>query len=292
MNRAIDHLVLAVNDLEAARETYRRMGFTLTPPAQHPWGTANSLVQLQGNFLELLAVADPAKIPAPEPGRFSFGAFNQAFLRRRQGLSMLVFQSSDARRDQAEFAARGLQTYEPFDFSRQAKLPDGSLKTVAFTLAFVTEPRMPDAAFFTCQQHAPEFFWKPEYQRHANGARAVVEVVMLANDPGGLAEFFGKLLEPDAVSRAEGALRVRLGEGALSVLDATRLALRFPGIRLRDVLRKPHFAGYSIAVADLDVAEDVLERNDIPAERSDDRLQIAAEHGFGTVIELRAAEQR
>jgi len=36
----------------------------------------------------------------------------------------------------------------------------------------------------------------------------------------------------------------------------------------------------------------VLDRNEISAERSDDRLQIAAEHGFGTVIELRAAEQR
>jgi catechol 2,3-dioxygenase-like lactoylglutathione lyase family enzyme len=288
MSRAIDHLVLAVNDLEAAREAYRRMGFTLTPPAQHPWGTANSLAQLQGNFLELLAVVEPDKIPPAEPGRFSFGAFNQTFLKRRQGMSMLVLQSADARRDQAEFVERGLQTYEPFDFSRQAKLPDGSLKTVAFSLAFATEPRMPEAAFFTCQQHAPEFFWKPEYQRHANGGRAVVEVVMLANDPGSFADFFGKLVEPGAVRRAEGALRVALGDGALSLLDATRLAQRFPGIRLRDVLRKPHFAGYSIAVDDLAIAAGILERNGIPATRSGCRLQIAAEHGFGAVIELRA----
>jgi hypothetical protein len=262
------------------------MGFTLTPPAQHPWGTANSLVQLQGNFLELLAVADPAKIPPAEPGRFSFGAFNQGFLKRRQGLSMLVFRSADARGDHAEFKARGLEIYEPFDFSRQAKLPDGSSKTVAFSLAFVTEPRMPDAAFFTCQQHAPEFFWKPEYQRHANGARAVVEVVMLANDPGGFAEFFGKLTEPGTVSRSAGTLTVALGKGMLNLLDATRLAQRFPGIRLRDVLRKPHFAGYSIAVEDLGVAEAMLKRNDVSHALSGDRLQIPAEHGFGAVIEF------
>ncbi len=289
MSRAIDHLVLAVNDLEAAREAYRRMGFTLTPPAQHPWGTANSLVQLQGNFLELLAVADPGKISPPETGRFSFGAFNQAFLKRRQGLSMLVFQSADARRDQAEFAARGLTTYEPFDFSRQAKLPDGSLKTVAFSLAFVTDPRMPDAAFFTCQQHAPEFFWKPEYQRHANGARGVVEVVMLANDPGAFADFFARLVDPAAVSRSDGALRVQLGNGALAMLDATRLAQRFPGIRLRDVLRKPHFAGYSIAVDELGAAEELLKRNEVSHARTGGGLQIAAENGFGAVIELAAS---
>jgi len=117
----------------------------------------------------------------------------------------------------------------------------------------------------------------------------VVEVVMLANDPAAFAEFFGKLVEPDAVSRSEGALKVALGAGALSLLDATRLAQRFPGIRLRDVLRKPHFAGYSIAVGDLDVAEDVLERNGIAAERTGDRLQIGTEHGFGAVIEFRAS---
>ena len=91
------------------------------------------------------------------------------------------------------------------------------------------------------------------------------------------------------MTRDEGALRVALGAGALSVLDATRLSQRFPGIRLRDVLRKPHFAGYSIAVDDLDVAEDVLERNGIAAARTGDRLQIAAEHGFGAVIEFRAS---
>ena len=39
-------------------------------------------------------------------------------------MSMLVFASTDARRDQAEFAVRGLDTYAPFDFSRKAKLPD------------------------------------------------------------------------------------------------------------------------------------------------------------------------
>ncbi len=46
--RPIDHLVLAVRDLDAARATYGRLGFTLTPVARHPFGTANSLIQLNG----------------------------------------------------------------------------------------------------------------------------------------------------------------------------------------------------------------------------------------------------
>ena len=287
MKRAIDHLVLDVRDLEAARAAYARLGFTLTPRAQHPFGTANSLVQLQGNFLELLALADPAAIRPAAAGHFSFAEFNRAFLAKREGMSMLVFASKDARGDRREFLERGLQTYEPFDFERKARLPDGSEVTVGFSLAFVTEPRMPDAAFFVCQQHAPQHFWKPEYQRHPNGARAIVEVTMLASDPLAYAEFFGGLVERAAVTQREGALRIELEGGTLSVLDATRLGQRFPGVRLRDVLRKPYFAGYSVEVADLAAAEALLRRNGVVFTRSGERLHIAAEHAFGAMIELR-----
>ena len=41
---------------------------------------------------------------------------------------------------------------------------------VAFSLAFTSDARMPEAGFFTCQHHFPENFWRLEYQRHQNGA--------------------------------------------------------------------------------------------------------------------------
>ena len=113
MPRGIDHLVIAVRDLDAARAAYQRLGFTLTPEARHPFGTKNSLVQLDGAFLELVAVADPALIPEPTAQRFSFAAFNRDFLARREGLSMLVLRSRDANLDHAAFATRGLRVFEP-----------------------------------------------------------------------------------------------------------------------------------------------------------------------------------
>jgi catechol 2,3-dioxygenase-like lactoylglutathione lyase family enzyme len=125
MSRGIDHLVLPVHDLDGAKSAYERFGFTTTHKARHPFGTENVLVQLQGNFLELLGIAQPEKINPPEPGAFSFAHFNQSFLEKRQGMSMLVFESGDARADQAEFAAKGLTGYAPFDFSRQATLDGG-----------------------------------------------------------------------------------------------------------------------------------------------------------------------
>ena len=227
LKRGIDHLVLCANDLERARQRYRALGFTTTPPAIHPFGTGNSLVQLQGNFLELISVVEPENITPPAAGEFGFGGHIRHFLGRREGMSMLVFESQDAIADQAEFAAKGVETYAPLHFQRQAKLPSGDSVTVAFSLAFATSPDLPEAVFFTCQQHAPEYFWKPEYQTHANGARMVAEVVMAAPSPGDLAGFLGQLQTPDAVRRDGEALSVATARGTLSVLTPDGFKRRF-----------------------------------------------------------------
>src|ERR1700690_588045 len=229
MTRKFDHLVLCAADLEQAQKFYRSIGFTLTPRALHPFGTSNSLVQLQGNFLELLSIADPALIPKPEPGKFSFAVFNQAFLRKREGFSMLVLAASDAAADAAEFKACGLQAYDVFNFGRQAMLPDGSKARVDFSLAFVTEPSMPEVGFFTCQQHAPQYFWRPEYQRHANGAVRLVEVVMSASRPGDHRSFFERLVKAPARISPSGIALGDAGE-QLTMLDHGALAARFPEI--------------------------------------------------------------
>jgi catechol 2,3-dioxygenase-like lactoylglutathione lyase family enzyme len=289
VKRGIDHLVLSVADLEAARRRYRSFGFTTTPRAEHPFGTANSLVQLGGNFLELLCVDAPDKIPPMIPGHFSFGAFNKRYAARRQGMSMLVLQSDDARRDQAEFAENGLQTYAPFDFSRQATLPDGSQVTVSFSLAFVTEERMPEAAFFVCQQHAPEYFWKPEYQRHANGATDVVEVVMVADDPGSFGDFFARLEGERSVSAADGALAVSTSRGRISMLTPELFAARFPDAAIAEAPATPHFAAYRVAVTDLDATEALFTERGVSFGKSPGRLRIAAPEALGVVIEFSAA---
>ncbi len=66
--RGLDHVVHAVRDLHAARSAYAALGFTTTPPALHPWGTGNSLVQLDRSFFEILSVEAPEKIVAASAG--------------------------------------------------------------------------------------------------------------------------------------------------------------------------------------------------------------------------------
>jgi len=183
MTRGIDHLVLAVRDLDAASAFYEGLGFTLTPRAQHPFGTGNRLAQLEGGFLEILAVTEPDWIADAGPGQFSFGAYNRDYLGRREGLSMIAMQSADWRRDRADFEAAGLTLPEPFAFSRAATQPDGSEVEMGFDLTFVPRAEAPDAVFFTCaHRHAPEQFYKPQYQTHANNAVRISRVTIETPD--------------------------------------------------------------------------------------------------------------
>ena len=283
MTRGIDHLVLAVRDLDKARAFYAALGFTLTPRALHPWGTANHLVQLDGCFLEILGIADAAKIPPHAPDQFSFGAHNREFLARREGLSMLVFQSHDTRRDQAEFAAAGLQTYAPFDFGREAKLPDGGTARVAFSLAYVTDPRMPDSAFFTCQQHAPKYFWKREYQVHGNGARTIAEVAMVAPDPPAFAGFFAKLQGSDSVRIIDGALAVATARGRIAVMTPRAFETRFAAPPSGG---EPHLAAFRIAGADIKALAARLALAGMPHRLVDGAVRVPASLAFGVAIEF------
>ncbi len=206
--RPIDHLVLAVPNLDEAVDHYTRLGFTPTPRARHDdhMGTSNHLLQFHHrNFIELLQVDRPETLDEhaldAEPPRFSFGAHNRAYVKkRRSGVSMIVFATDDARADIEAFRDRGLQTYAPFDFERQAKKPDGTEVTVAFSLGFVTDAAMGDTAFFVCQQRAPQHFWKPAYQEHANGALGIATVYMAADDPGAHGAFLGNLFDGEVTS--------------------------------------------------------------------------------------------
>ena len=278
MPRRIDHLVICVHDLARAEQNLRTLGFTLTPTGVHPFGTSNHLAMFGNNFLELLAVTDAAAVPAAAPGRFSFAAHNQNFLATAEGMSMLAWHSADAHADAARFAANGMGAYAPFDFGRDAVLPAGGTARVEFSLAFATDPAMPGIAFFTCQQrHPPELFWKPDYQRHPNGALRVVEVVMSAPEPAKHRDFLERMTET-AAELAPGRLTVGGTGDRIIVLAPREIARPVPGLAVDG---SPRFCAARLAVADLDATRRALKSNGVDFRVTDGVLLIppAASHG-------------
>jgi catechol 2,3-dioxygenase-like lactoylglutathione lyase family enzyme len=98
----LDHVILAVADLDAAaRSTARLLGRSPSWRGEHPSaGTANALFPLDNMYLELLSPSGPGR--SADAVRSWLGA-------RGEGLLGLAFGTDDAAACRAELAARGLE---------------------------------------------------------------------------------------------------------------------------------------------------------------------------------------
>ena len=265
MARGLDHIVHAVHDLDAAGEAYARLGFTVGARNRHPWGTHNRIVQFPGVFIELLAIGEPALIPAAKPRSVSFGAFTRAFLERGEGLSMLVLEGKGAAADAAAFRTAGIGDFDVFDFERAGKRPDGSAVKVAFSLAFAEDRRAPDTGFFTCQQHYPENFWSPAFQMHANGVTGVAGVVFAAENPADHHVFLKAFSGVSDLQLTSSGITIETPRGEIQVMDPAAYRLHF-GVEPPDVARGMRLAAIRFALRDHAAARTALGAN--AAERS------------------------
>jgi catechol 2,3-dioxygenase-like lactoylglutathione lyase family enzyme len=106
MLHALDHVIVAVRDLDAATHAYARL-FGRAPSwrGAHPgWGTANALFRVANGYLELIAAV----------GEGPFARELETRLERDgEGLVGMAFATDDADECAAELRARGLDAAEP-----------------------------------------------------------------------------------------------------------------------------------------------------------------------------------
>ncbi len=248
-----------MHDLDAAAHIYRALGFQVGARNTHPraWGTQNHIIQLPGTFIELLAVADESGIAPHAPRHFSFGAFNRDFLKRgkgkEQGLSMLALEGRGAA-DADEFRSRGIGDYALYEFEREGKRPDGSAIKVAFALAFAADPLAPDAGFFTCQHRYPDNFWNPVFQIHANGAKRVGGVVLVAETPLAHRDFLLAFTGALGAHETDGGFTIDLPRGTIDVLTPDAFTRRF-GVAAPDTSRGARLAAIRFSGGQAQVKE-------------------------------------
>src|SRR5215469_9312940 len=101
----IDHIIVGVRDLEAARLGWTRLGFTPTPRGRHiGQGTANYCIMFAEDYLELLGFVE----------RDEHAHRLEAFLAAREGpMSVAFAPERDAAATAASLAARGLHPSAP-----------------------------------------------------------------------------------------------------------------------------------------------------------------------------------
>lgn len=127
MFTGIDHLVILVDQLDDAMETYRELGFQVIRGGEHPGGTHNALVAFRdGSYLELIAFQEPER---PHDHRW------HRFLQTGGGLIDYALGVDDVPATVAKAQAAGLDYKEPVPGAR--KRPDG--EQVAWRLGQPTD---------------------------------------------------------------------------------------------------------------------------------------------------------
>lgn len=130
----IDHILIAVDDLDIAIEVYEALGFQVLRGGEHPkMGTHNALVPLaDGTYLELIGVWDESLAE-----QFSHPVL--AALKSDNRLAAFALASDDLDADVAAMRARGFEIGDPREGERQR--PDG--QRVAWRSAHPADSRFP-----------------------------------------------------------------------------------------------------------------------------------------------------
>ena len=275
----IDHCIVLVRELDAARAQYERLGFTVAPRGLHPpdHGTGNHTVMLEREYLELMGVLTPT--PANERYRRS--------LAEREGVSALALQTTSADAVVAELAADGVALEAPVDFARPVVLPDGVRSQAAFRTAHFPSGIAPGFHVFCCEHRTRHITWRPELLRHANGALGLDEVLAAAEDPHADAARVARVFATEPVADRESSVVIETGNSTIRFQTPQALADRFEGVDL-SALRPRGLAGLVLRTRSLDAAASALARGGIRASRTGEGIVVAPRDACGVLLVLRA----
>src|SRR6201999_4570445 len=184
----VDHAVVMAKDLDKAAETWRQLGFTISPRGTHSahMGTGNYTMMLDPDYIELLGVLTPTEHNAPA----------RAMLEKREGIERVAFTAIDSAAGAEEIRTRGFTPVGPTDFERPVTMPDGRLSSAKFrTFQWPWTEAPAGMRIFACQHKTRDTVWIPELMRHANGAKRLKQVLLVAPDPAKEAAHLSRLTD-------------------------------------------------------------------------------------------------
>lgn len=188
----LDHIVLAVRDLDASAAAWRNAGFTLSPRGTHSeyLGTGNHTIMLRDDYVELLGVLKPTDFNAP----------TRAFLDRAEGLERLAMRTIDAKAAVETLRAEGRAVEGPFHFSRPVDLPGRPDAVAAFDIfQWPAEQAVEGARLFSCQHLTRDTVWLPSLITHENGATDLLRLDRRSSTPEASARLHAEVTGGEAV---------------------------------------------------------------------------------------------
>jgi len=268
----LDHVVVNVRDrIDEGADTYRRLGFTLTPRGYHTLGSMNHLAMFGTEYLELIA-APPGSTKRPE------------ILTSPYGLNGLVFGTEDSASVHSALTEAGIPCGPPLEFSRPVTLDDGSSGDATFRTVTLTPGTIPAGRVYFCHHFTRNLVWRDEWRRHANGAIGIVRATIAAKDPDASAGVFARMFGKDAVREIPGGHALSVGLSRFEVVIPEAVAADFGDAAPSGDGRAEYMASLTLRTRALSQAGNALGD---AAVRDGDRLIVPAASAFGCTLEFR-----
>ncbi len=254
MKRAVtglDHVVVMVDGIDAAEAAYRKLGFQVRPRGFHKkLGTANHLMIFDTDYFEILGIVEDTE----------FNAERREWLKDGGGLANVALATEGADVAFEAFKAAGLNPDAPLFFDRAVEVA-GKTELAKFRTVRIPKTNMPVVGFFVCEHLTPELVYRPEWAAHPNGARGILGVTVIAEQPAKWIPELEKYFGSDSVKREGDGLVVDTGTQPIRYMTPKDYAVRYPGIT--PVRPGDHPALLTIRVENLSACEALLKKNGV-----------------------------
>ena len=269
----IDHLLIAVNDLDLAAAAYRRLGFTLSPRALHSahMGTANHTIMLESDYLELLGVLAPTQANA----RW------RAALEDGDGLAGFAAAMPSAATAGAAWRRAGFSTSDVISFSRTVERRGGIRTEARFEVVTMPADAVPAMSIFACAHLTRDAVWLPELLNHANSARGIRKLSIAAPDPQLVADHWSRALPGATGAPIAGGVQLRIGSHLIEFVDPPSATA---GHGLAGGFERAKAFAVEVEVADIVACREALRQSGLSPEQRGDLLLIGPEHACGVGI--------
>jgi len=211
MGFSLDHVVIAVSDLESAIADYRALGFTVYPGGVHHGGVSHNALVIfdDGSYFELIAYRQEA------PDVRWWKVLSSA----GEGFVDFALLPEDTERDVAAARGRGLDLEGPS--------AGGRLRLDGARLDWqIVRPKTNDLPFW-CGDVTPRTLRVPEgdMRVHPNGVTGIASLKVAVSDLAESTARYASLAGPDAVKQADGSARIAFGPTVLELVgDAAATA--------------------------------------------------------------------
>lgn len=282
----INHVGMAVRDLDSTVATFERMGFQLTPYSPHsaawkpgepvrPLGSGNRCIMFAATYLEILGNEDRRE-PSP---RIS------AFVARHQGAHIVCFNTDDPGRVDRRLRSSGIETSGVIPLQREIDTPAGT-RTAKFERIQFAPANSPEGYIQAARHLTPEYIYQRRYIMHPNGCEQLSETTIVVDDLDRSAEMYGRYLDTTA-TRANDTARFTFALGTqLTLVHWKAAAALLPGTLLAPL---PCIAAVTFRASDLGPIRERLSEQDFAVIEIGDRLLVPAEQASGVAILFEAS---